>query len=60
MAENILLSALDPKSLTQEKALRGDIMCHGFYAWGTDLILDVRIMDVDNPTNKVQPVDKVL
>ena len=60
MAENILLSALDPKYLTQEKALRGDIMCCGFYARDTDLILDVRITDADNPTNKVQPVDKVL
>ena len=35
-------------------------MCRGFYARGTDLILDVRIMDVDNPNNKLQLVEKVL
>ena len=35
-------------------------MCRGFCARGTDLILDVCITDADNPTNKVQPVEKVL
>ena len=60
MSENILLSAPDPASIIQEKALRGDIMCRGFYERGTDLILDVRITDADNPTNKVQLVEKVL
>ena len=51
---------MDPSSLTQEKSLRGDIMCRGFYARGIHLILDARITDADNQTNKVQLVDMVL
>ena len=35
-------------------------MCCGFYKRGTDLILDVWVTDADNPTNKVQLVEKVL
>ena len=58
--ENILFSAPNLTSLTQDKALRGDIMCCGFYARGTDLILDVCITDADNLTNKVQPVENAL
>ena len=56
--ENIFLSTVDPTSLTQEKSLPRDIMCRGFYARGTDLIMDMRITDTDNPTNKVQSVEK--
>ena len=58
--EHILLGTTYPTSLTQEKLLQSDIICRGFYTWDTDRILDVRITDVDNPTNKVQTVDKVL
>ena len=59
MSENIFLSTPDTASLTQKKALQGDIMCRGFYKQGTDLILNVWITDADNPTNKVQLVEKV-
>ena len=51
--ENILIRTAYPNSLTQENIIRGDIMCRSFYAQGADLILDVRIIDADNPINKV-------
>ena len=56
--ENILLSTPDPTSLTQDKALLGDIMCCVFYTRDTDLILDVHITDADNSTKKINRLRK--
>ena len=60
MIEKILLSAPDLTSLIQEKTVQGNIVCHGFYARGTDFILDIYITDVYNPANKVQPVEQII
>ena len=58
--DKILLSAPYLTSLIQEKTVQGNIVCHGFYARGTDFILDIYIMDADNPANKVQPVEQII
>jgi hypothetical protein len=39
---------------------RGDILNRGFWARGTDCIIDVRITDVDAKSNRSKDLDKVL
>ena len=35
-------------------------MCRGFYERGTDLILDIRVVDTDAPSYRTQEVGKIL
>ena len=60
VSEDVELHGSSPDSLHQQAALRGDIMCRGFYERGTDLIIDVRVVDADSRSYRTQAVIKIL
>ena len=57
---DVELHSYSPTSLQQQAALRGDIMCRGFYERVTDIIIDVRVVDTDSRSYRTQDVHKVL
>ena len=43
-----------------DRELRGDISAHGFWKRGSTAIFDVRVTDVDNPSQRTQDPGKVI